>query len=239
MVRTVLCLFGLSLASGCADIGAVETESNTGGSGGSAALGGGGVAGAGSDTSSGGTAGSDSAGTGGSDGGSGGSGGGAGDELGTCEETSTCDSPGETGEINGDEFGSEDQIVLKGIGTTWIKIRVHESENCVDSDLTTWTPDAMSLRVELASPIMENYDLYVYTNLAQDVVECTTPNEHSAETDSFSDKEMVYFEWGEVGGPVTEFMCTGSVDDSRDVMIEVRAIEASCVEFWTLEITGG
>jgi hypothetical protein len=97
----------------------------------------------------------------------------------------------------------------------------------------------MSLRVELASPIMENYDLYVYTNLAQDVVECTTPNEQSAETDSFSDKEMVYFEWGEVGGTVSEFMCTGSVDDSRDVMIEVRAIEASCVEYWTLEVTGG
>jgi hypothetical protein len=29
------------------------------------------------------------------------------------------------------------------------------------------------------------------------------------------------------------------VDDSRDVMIEVRAIEASCVEVWTLEVTGG
>ena len=243
MVRAAVCLFGAALALSCAEIDAVETNNESDGSGGSASSSGG-APGFGGDTSAAGAAGtagaagSDTAGSGGAGGGSG-TGGGAGEEFGTCEAASTCQAPSETGEIKADEFGSDDDILVKGIGTTWIKVRALESSQCVAGDITTWTPDAMSLRVELASPIMENYDLYVYTNLAQDVVECTTPNEESTKTDSFSDKEMVYFEWGEVGGTVSEFMCTGSVDDSRDVMIEVRAVEASCVEYWTLEVSGG
>lgn len=239
MLRTVLSLlgtFGVALTVGCADIDSVGGNSDAAGSGGAGAVGGSGSLAGSAGTTSAGSGGSD-AGSGGSDAGSGGAGG----ELGTCGDESTCQAPTETGEVDGDESSIDNRLLFKGRGTTWIKVRVKESLPCNPGDLTTQVVRDMNLRVELASPIMENYDLYVYANLDQDVLECTTPTGESTNADSFSDQDMVYFEWGEDGAslPPSELFCAAAVDDSRDVMIEIRAVEASCVEFWTVEITGG
>ena len=133
-----------------------------------------------------------------------------------CPSTSTCQTGMMLGSVSGDT-GSQ-MLMTTGYQSAWYRVRVPE-----DSSLGI----QLSLSVTLTSPPGLDFDVFLYVNEGQDLVECTTPT-GTATTNGAA--ETVRRIWGDTGG----------VSDSRTVSIEIRPISGTCApaKMWQLQIVG-
>ena len=139
-----------------------------------------------------------------------------------CSTTATCMAPTMTlASVSGDTGNGT--ASASGYQSAWYQIRVTEDDNSVIGV-------AMTMTATLTSPAATNYDLYLYVNTGTDALSCTTPNGAATKNGTTQSQKL---KWGE--GTVAN----GS-DDSRTVVVEVRAPATGCMSTatWQLNIVG-
>lgn len=140
----------------------------------------------------------------------------------TCTSTQTCQTAVSLGSISGDS--GSDMVNLSGYQSAWVKVRVTENNGGVGGQ-------KLKVTATLTSPgAMAAFDVFVYVNADNDVVECTSP---SGTPSTSGNVETLQVKWGE--GSVAN-----SDDDSRTVSIEVRPKSTSCsmADNWQLLVRG-
>jgi hypothetical protein len=133
-----------------------------------------------------------------------------------CPSTSTCQAGMMLGAVSGDS-GSQ-MLMTTGYQSAWYRVRVTEdSSNGIQ----------LSLSATLTSPPGLDFDVFVYVNEGQDLVECTTASGTRTPNGA---AETVYRVWGD----------TFASSDSRTVSIEVRPISGTCApdKMWQLKLVG-
>lgn len=220
---------GIAGSGGSGGLAGTGGSGGKGGSGGSGGFGGsGGKGGSGGAGGSGGFAGSGGSGGTGGIGGAGGSGG-SGGCTGDCSLKNTCFSAYNIGEISGDEKPDTSPIPYSvshsDCRSKWLRLRVSELN-------TTIWPEELSVTLSLESPPGMNFDLFVYVNLEEDLVECTTL--HSASVLPAGQRDSIRLSWGEAG------IFANGMKDCRWISIEVRHVSGECAtdSNWTLKAVG-
>lgn len=127
-----------------------------------------------------------------------------------CTSSATCTGAMDLGTVSGDTGNAS--VTGSGYQSAWYKVRVTED----DSDVFGIE---LAMTAQLTSPPGTNYDLYLYVNTGNDVVECTTP---SASGTSTGTADQAHLNWGESG------TFSNGDDDTRTVSIEVRPVSGPC-----------
>jgi len=137
-----------------------------------------------------------------------------------CPAVQTCQAAESLGQVSGD-VGSQMQTKM-GVGSAWFRVRVTE-------DSSSATP--MSVTAKLTSPAGVAFDVFIYLNENQDVVECSTIVGDKHTSGTLNQTRDV---WGDDG------ILGNGVSDSRDVTVEVRHVSGTCAAaaMWQLEIIG-
>lgn len=137
----------------------------------------------------------------------------------TIEPPNTCEGARDLGSIVGDGAGTP--VSAQGTCTEWV--RIHAIEKA-----TGPITSAMKLTATLVSPLGANFDLRVFVNKDENVVECTTESASSALPAGRLD--VVNLTWGD----------SWFSDDSRTVSFEIRANSPEdCTKgSWALLIEG-
>ncbi|MFO0677649.1 MAG: hypothetical protein U0169_14030 [Polyangiaceae bacterium] len=141
-----------------------------------------------------------------------------------CGVVNNCRQGTSLGTLSGDDVTGQTTASRRGTKSEWFTVRMKETYEGV-------VAGPMKFSATLVSPSAANYDLYVYVDTNQDVVECSAVRKQS--TNPTGDTDRVELTWGE------EY--TGnSGDDSRTVMIEVRHVEGACdaANTWSLVVEG-
>jgi hypothetical protein len=125
-----------------------------------------------------------------------------------CTSSATCVGAMDLGSVSGDTGGS---VTASGYQAAWYKVRVTEDDSGIGGE-------EMNALVQLTSPPGTNYDVYVYVNTGNDVVECTTPRASGTSTGTL---DQAHVNWGE--GTISN-----GNDDGRTVSIEVRPVSGPC-----------
>lgn len=138
-----------------------------------------------------------------------------------CASAMTCQAAMNLGTVSGDTGNA----MLSAVGhqSAWFRVRVTED----DSEVLGLT---LRVAAKLTSPTTNDYDVFVYVNSGNDVVECATTTGTTTTNGNVNENRT---EWGE--GTISN-----GDDDGRDVSIEVRPIGTNCsaTSFWSLEIEG-
>ena len=139
-----------------------------------------------------------------------------------CSSSATCATATALGNISGDT--GLDMQTASGYQAAWYSVRVTE-----DDSGPLGVP--MVLDAKLVSPASASYDVYVYVNTGNDVIECNTPAGTATRTGTTDELRE---RWGETGT-----FANGN-DDSRTVSIEIRPTGTSCsaANPWQLTLTG-
>lgn len=136
----------------------------------------------------------------------------------SCVSAATCQTAQLLGAVSGDT--NNDKLTSAGTQSAWFRVLVTEDEHGFGG---------VSLRVaaRIVSPPGADFDVFVYLNPAQKVVECN--NQFGQRTSG----DEVKAEWG-------ESTFANNNDDGRDVSIEVRPVSGSCSgsQMWQLEVEG-
>jgi hypothetical protein len=136
----------------------------------------------------------------------------------TCASAATCQTAQLLGAVSGDT--NNDKLTSAGTQAAWFRVLVTEDEGGFGG-----VSERVAARI--VSPPGADFDVFVYVNPAQKVVECN--NQFGQRTSG----DEVKAEWG-------EGTFGNNSDDSRDVSIEVRPISGSCSgsQMWQLEVEG-
>ena len=136
----------------------------------------------------------------------------------TCASAATCPTAQLLGAVSGDT--NNDKLTSAGTQAAWFRVLVTEDEGGFGG-----VSERVAARI--VSPPGADFDVFVYLNPAQKVVECT--NQFGDRTSG----DEVKAEWGEGA-------FGNSSDDSRDATIEVRPISGTCSgsQMWQLEVEG-
>ncbi len=139
----------------------------------------------------------------------------------TCSSAASCAAAIDLGQIDADQ--NSDSKTATGYQAAWYKIRLNEGSSSAFAK-------QMKVTFTLSSPTNENYDLFVYLNTDNDVIECTTPNGTATGTAP----QTRQISWGESG------TFSNNDDDSRTASIEVRPQGTNCSasSTWTLTVRG-
>ena len=136
----------------------------------------------------------------------------------SCASAATCQTAQILGAVSGDT--NNDKLTSAGTQSAWFRVLVTEDEHGFGG---------VSLRVaaRIVSPPGADFDVFVYLNPVQKVIECN--NQFGDRTSG----DEVKAEWGEGA-------FGNSSDDARDVSIEVRPISGTCSgsQMWQLEVEG-
>jgi hypothetical protein len=135
-----------------------------------------------------------------------------------CTSSATCAGAMDLGSVSGDSTASS--VTASGYQSAWYKVRVTEDDSGIGGE-------ELKALVQLTSPPGTNYDVYVYVNTGNDVVECTTP---SASGTSTGTTDQARLTWGESG------TFSNGNDDSRTVSIEVRPVSGPCMAGATYQL---
>ena len=138
-----------------------------------------------------------------------------------CTSSASCAAATDLGSVSGDT--GADMVTASGYQAAWYKVRVTEDDS---------GPLGVKLQVtaHLTSPASENYDVFLYINTGNDVIECATPS-GTASTSGTTDTISV--KWG-------EGTFANGTDDSRTASIEIRPIGTTCSsgQPWQLTVNG-
>ena len=136
-----------------------------------------------------------------------------------CPGPITCQTGTMLGTISGDN-GSQ-MLMTSGYQSAWIRVRVTE-------DVFGGIP--LSLSATVTPPPGLDFDVFLYMNEGQDVVECTT---RVGTTTTNGTAKTTRALWGDVSGG-------NGVDDDRTVSIEIRPVSGACApdKQWQLKIVG-
>ena len=134
----------------------------------------------------------------------------------------TCEGASNLGAVSGD--ADNDVLTASGHQAAWYRVRVTEDDHGV-------FPVSERLAARLTSPASASFDVFVYLDPDNEVVECS---ETFGNKTSSGNLYEVKAEWGESG-----LFANGS-EDGRDVSIEVRPISGVCApgQTWQLEVEG-
>jgi hypothetical protein len=134
-----------------------------------------------------------------------------------CPGPSTCQTATVLSSLSGDT-GSGRLPTQTGHQSAWFRVRV--TEDSISSI-------ALSLSAKLTSPAAVDFDVFIYVNVNNDVVECTTKLGMTTTSGNVDTTRAV---WGD----------TGFSGDDRNVSIEVRPVSGTCAQnqTWQLEIIG-
>lgn len=147
----------------------------------------------------------------------------AGDAAATmdCRARQACAEAPLLGTLVGD--ASQSQTTARGDRSAWWRVRMIESDGSAAGR-------PMSVQATLRSSGPAMFEVHVYVNPAADRIECTTPSGAASTAGAVSTASVV---WGEAT------VANGS-DDSRDVIVEVRALASTCTskDAWELTIAG-
>src|SRR5262249_35624404 len=122
-----------------------------------------------------------------------------------CAAMDTCGTASMLGAVSGDT--GHQTLTASGSTSTWLRVRVTED------DLVDVNGVPLQITVSLTVPAGTDFDVDIYVNPDNDVVECVnTFGTHSTS----GDVKTVHANWGE-----TDF--TNLDDDSRDVSIAIRS----------------
>jgi hypothetical protein len=139
----------------------------------------------------------------------------------SCQSSHTCAAATALGTVSGDT--SQQTLTARGTQAAWFRVRVTEDDD---------TLEGIPLRVlaKLTSPPGAGFDVLLYVNADEDVVECSTVVSTSTVSGNVREARA---SWGE------DTVADG-VDDSRDVTIEIRPITSACAAdaMWELTIAG-
>jgi len=144
-------------------------------------------------------------------------------QSGSCSTTTTCMAPTMTlTSVSGDTGAGT--ASASGYQSAWYQIRVTENDSGVFGV-------SMTMTATLTSPSATNYDLYLYINTGSDVLSCTTPTGAATKNGTMQSQKLT---WGETG------TLSNGNDDSRTVVVEVRAPATGCssAATWQLNIQG-
>ncbi len=138
-----------------------------------------------------------------------------------CPSAATCGTATMLGSVSGDT--GNQTLTAMGHQAAWLRVRLTEDYNDVDGV-------AMSVSAKLTSPAGVDFDVFVYLNEGNDVVECSTTTGTTTTAGNVNTTRAV---WGE------GTFSNGSPDD-RWVSIEIRPISGVCAPaaMWQLEVVG-
>ncbi len=115
-------------------------------------------------------------------------------------------------------------VTARGSRSAWLRVRATESDGSA-------VGHPMRVEATLRSAGPTAFEILVYVNPAADLVECTTPG--STSSTAAGRVAIASIAWGETS-------VANGADDSRDVVIEVRPLAATCAakDAWELTIAG-
>lgn len=138
-----------------------------------------------------------------------------------CPSADTCTGAMMLGTVSGDT--GNQKLTAMGYRAAWYRVRVSEDDSSIGG---------LTLRVaaKLTSPAAVDFDVFVYLNAGNDVIECSTT---TGTVSTSGNVDTVKAEWGE------GTFSNGS-DDGRSVSIEVRPKSGQCMQqyTWQLEVEG-
>jgi len=140
----------------------------------------------------------------------------------TCHTSDACINAVMLGTVSGDT--GHDTLAAKGTRAAWFRIRVTENDDSFEGI-------PLHVLARLTPPPGADFDVIVYVNPDNDVVECTT---QLGTASTSGNVKQVRTSWG-------EDVVTDGENDSRDVSIEIRPKSAStCSDGaqWQLAIEG-
>jgi hypothetical protein len=141
--------------------------------------------------------------------------------TGSCMAAVTCQDAMALGNVSGDT--GNDQLSTTGFQSAWIRVRVTEDDS---------NPFGVKLSItaKLTSPASTKFDLFMYVNSGNDVIECTKT---SGTATTNGNTETLRIDWG-------EGTFSNGNDDSRNVSVEVRGPASGCsaAATWQLELDG-
>jgi hypothetical protein len=143
----------------------------------------------------------------------------------TCKTSVTCATATTLTAIGGDRAGASSSSAT-GYQAAWYSIRLNETD-------ASPFADPMSIKTTLTSPSGTVFDLLIYVDTGNDVVDCTTPT-GSVTTSGTSETSDI--KWGESG------TFANGANDSRTVSIQISPPSGSgCSpsETWSLSILSG
>lgn len=140
-----------------------------------------------------------------------------------CSSDQQCATARLIGTLSGDTGVA--LTMTSGSRSAWLRVRVVENDDTVAGH---------PLRVQalLRSTGSARFDVRLYVNPGADVLACATPSALPVTDDDIS---AAMVSWGE-----TDLVANGT-DDSRDVVIEIRAVSGTCLPggTWELTLSGG
>lgn len=143
------------------------------------------------------------------------------DAASSCMTAVTCQDAMTLGNVSGDT--GNDQLTTTGFQSAWIRVRVTENDS---------NPFGVkqSITAKLTSPASTKFDVFMYVNSGNDVIECSNS---SGPGTTNGNTETLRIEWG-------EGTFSNGDDDSRNVSVEVRAPATGCSSSstWQLELDG-
>lgn len=138
-----------------------------------------------------------------------------------CRSSRACAEAPLLGTLVGD--ASQSQTTARGDRSAWLRVRMIESDGSA-------VGRPMSVQATLRSSGPARFEVHVYVNPATDLIECTTPSGAASTAGAVSTASVA---WGEA-------TVANGTDDSRDVIVEVRALASTCtaMDAWDLTIAG-
>ncbi len=140
-----------------------------------------------------------------------------------CSSKSQCASSRDLGTVNGDK--GNDTLSGEGSTSEWISFRVNEAL----TGLFNPGGHKMKFNVTLVPPAGADFDLYVYMDDGNDVVECSAVTVQSTNVGN-----------DEAGNSWGEGATANASNDSRTVSVEVRYKSGTCAAGakWKLSVEG-
>jgi hypothetical protein len=139
-----------------------------------------------------------------------------------CPSGLTCQTSTVLGTVSGDT--GADTLTAMGYQSAWFQVRVTEDYNDPISGRS------LRLSAKLTSPSMVDFDVFVYLNFGNDVVECSTSVGTTTKNGTIDETRV---QWGEGSTP-------NGNNDSRTASIEIRPISGACAtaQMWQLTVQG-
>jgi hypothetical protein len=142
--------------------------------------------------------------------------------MSSCITADTCPTAMLLGAVSGDT--NNQKLTSVGTKAAWFRVLVTENDNDVIGI-------SQRFAARVTSPAAVDFDVFVYLNPSNRVVECTNTFGTKTQTGTVDE---VKAEWGESGA-----FSNGS-NDGRDVSIEIRPVSGNCndQQMWQLEVEG-
>jgi hypothetical protein len=142
--------------------------------------------------------------------------------MSSCITADTCPTAMVLGAVSGDT--NNQKLTSVGTKAAWFRVLVTENDNDVIGI-------SQRFAARVTSPAAVDFDVFVYLNPSNRVVECTNTFGTKTQTGTVDE---IKAEWGESGA-----FSNGS-NDGRDVSIEIRPVSGNCndAQMWQLEVEG-